>query len=215
MKSGRFGKDIKIRVPPGTVVHELVENDDGSETLIELGNLVLDNPELQVADGGEGGEGSGINKGRGVRRPRIPPQGGERKTLRLTLKIVADVALVGVPNAGKSTLLSACTAAKVNFEVSHYVILRIPILTMIVFLYFPSWQPRIANYPFTTIIPNLGVWIPSEIAYGGGKKFAGGAGSDGLVLCVSSRTVFQLDSTFLHHEYLTEIRHFRFRMFQG
>jgi len=122
MKNGRYGKDIKIRVPPGTVVHELVENDDGSETLFELGNLVLDNPELQVAMGGEGGEGSGINKGRGVRRPRIPPQGGERKTLRLTLKIVADVALVGVPNAGKSTLLSACTAAKVLFVkcLAHY-----------------------------------------------------------------------------------------------
>ena len=66
-----------------------------------------------MAFGGEGGEGSGINaKGRGVRRPRIPPKGGERKTIRLTLKIVADVALVGVPNAGKSTFLSAVTRAK-------------------------------------------------------------------------------------------------------
>lgn len=113
MKSGRYGQNVKIRVPPGTVVQEVIEDDeDGSETLIDIGNLVLEQPELIVATGGEGGEGSGINKARGVRRPRIPPQGGERKTLRLTLKIVADVALVGVPNAGKSTFLSAVTRAK-------------------------------------------------------------------------------------------------------
>jgi GTP-binding protein len=114
MKSGRYGKDVTIRVPPGTVVQEVMEYDDGSEELILLGSLVLgEQPSLMVAMGGEGGEGSGINaKGRGVQRSRFPPVGGERKTLRLMLKIVADVALVGVPNAGKSTFLAAVTRAK-------------------------------------------------------------------------------------------------------
>jgi GTP-binding protein len=112
-KNGRYGKDAIIRVPPGTVVQEVVEHEDGTENVIDVGSLVAETPSLVVAFGGEGGEGSGINtKGRGVRRPRTPPQGGDRKTLRLTLKIVADVALVGVPNAGKSTFLSVVTRAK-------------------------------------------------------------------------------------------------------
>lgn len=113
MKDGRSAKDFTIRVPPGTVIQEVVERDDESDELVDIGTIVLGDPPLTVAVGGEGGEGSGINsKGRGVRRPRIPPQGGQRKTIRLTLKIVADVALVGVPNAGKSTFLSAVTRAK-------------------------------------------------------------------------------------------------------
>jgi GTPase len=116
LKSGRYGKEVTIRVPPGTVVQELMENnddDDGSERVLDIGTVTLDQPSLIVARGGEGGEGSGVGgKGRGVRRVRIPPEGGERKLLKLTLKIVADVALVGVPNCGKSTLLASVTRAK-------------------------------------------------------------------------------------------------------
>jgi GTP-binding protein len=201
LKSGRYGKDVMIRVPPGTVVHEVIETEydddeysddenefEKEETLIELGTLLL--PEqggeatpmgneedeavltrrmrssvssyiqptttLVVAMGGEGGEGSGINhKGRGLQRPRLPPKGGEKLKLRLTLKSVADVALVGVPNAGKSTFLSKVTRAK----------------------------PRIADYPFTTVIPNLGVWVPPELFDKDHGANMGGTGGNGLVLC--------------------------------
>jgi GTP-binding protein len=117
-KNGKFGTDIVIRVPPGTVVQEeLVETneDDDEETvyLIELGSLSLEETRLVVAFGGEGGEGTGAQgKNRSIRRPRAPPTGGQRKMLKLTLKIVADVALVGVPNAGKSTFLASVTRAK-------------------------------------------------------------------------------------------------------
>lgn len=153
-KNGKYGNDVVIRVPPGTVVEEEIIENEGEENelreLNELGTVVLPSTEeddfdwkwkntveLVVARGGDGGEGTSASQskgGRGVRRPRAPPVGGERKRLKLTLKIVADVALVGVPNAGKSTFLASVTRAK----------------------------PKIANYPFTTVIPNLGVWIPSK-----------------------------------------------------
>ena len=193
LKSGKFGKEVTIRVPPGTVVHELIEHEDGSEELTELGSLILDEqPSLIVAYGGEGGEGSGINsKGRGVRRPRIPPQGGERKTLRLTLKIVADVALVGVPNAGKSTFLSAVTRAKPKIANVSTNQLRSSIYYKFDGRLLMNARFCHGKYPFTTVIPNLGVWIPAESDYGdeassrGGRKRTEGSGGDGLVLCVS------------------------------
>jgi GTP1/OBG/50S ribosome-binding GTPase len=120
VKNGRWGLDVVIRVPPGTVVQEEIETKDEqgeiiAVTYIDIGALTMDEPQLVVAMGGEGGEGSGVAgkfAGRGVRRPRIPPVRGERKKLKLTLKIVADVALVGVPNAGKSTFLASVTRAK-------------------------------------------------------------------------------------------------------
>lgn len=118
-KNGRYGQDVVIRVPPGTVVQEEIdvqyENGESTVHLADLGGLTLDERTLVVAHGGDGGEGTGVLgkvSGRGVRRPRVPPQGGEKKRLKLTLKIVADVALVAVPNAGKSTFLAAVTRAK-------------------------------------------------------------------------------------------------------
>jgi len=132
--------------------------EESNNELVELGTLLVnEKSSLLVARGGDGGEGSGIHfKIRGVHRPRLPPQGGERKALKLTLKLVADVALVGVPNAGKSTFLSKVTRAK----------------------------PRIADYPFTTVIPNLGVWAPPELFLASDKdKGNDGTGGEGLVLC--------------------------------
>lgn len=166
-KNGRFGSDVTIRVPPGTVVQE---ETDVYEIIEETGEKIFvrtdvfdlgivsskeGEEKLVVARGGTGGEGSGLTgykTGRGVKRNRAPPTGGQRKRLKLTLKIVADVALVGVPNCGKSTFLAAVTRAK----------------------------PKIANYPFTTVIPNLGVWVPPT-SYGSSET--SGSGSEGLALC--------------------------------
>ncbi len=122
--SGKSAPDLEIPVPPGTLVF-----DAHSGNLI--GDLVLPEQRLVVAKGGRGGRGN-VHFANSVNQaPRIGERGepGEERDLRLELKLIADIGIVGVPNAGKSTFLASTTSAK----------------------------PKIAPYPFTTIEPNLGV----------------------------------------------------------
>jgi GTPase len=130
---GRNGRPLTIDVPIGTVVFELPE--DGSEP-IELADLTVDGQKEKVAAGGLGGRGNASFVSSTNRAPRRadPGTAGEVKNLRLQLKLLADVGLVGFPNAGKSTLISRISAAK----------------------------PKIADYPFTTLTPNLGVVALSD-----------------------------------------------------
>tara|TARA_B100000029_G_scaffold513536_1_gene613431 strand:+ start:821 stop:1810 length:990 start_codon:yes stop_codon:yes gene_type:complete len=125
-KTGKSGKDLFLRVPIGTQIFE-----EDNNTLIE--DLTESEQKITIASGGKGGLGNVRFKSSTNRSPRKKTSGnkGESFWIFLQLKVIADIGIIGMPNSGKSSLLSALTSAR----------------------------PKIANYPFTTLNPNLGVAI--------------------------------------------------------
>ncbi len=128
-KQGKRGADLEIPVPPGTVVRD-AERGDLITDLVTVGSQVT------VAAGGRGGRGNSAFASSTNQAPRWAEKGepGQSRWITLELKLLADVGIIGLPNAGKSTLLASMTAAR----------------------------PKIADYPFTTLMPNLGVAIVDD-----------------------------------------------------
>lgn len=132
-KHGKTAPSLTIPVPIGTVV----KNYDTDEI---IGDLTVNGQEIVVAKGGRGGRGNSRFTTSVNRAPKYAEQGeeGEEKSIKLELKLLADISVIGFPNAGKSTLISKISAAR----------------------------PKVAEYPFTTLTPNLGV-----VSYNEGKTF--------------------------------------------
>ncbi|MEM9914952.1 MAG: GTPase ObgE [Planctomycetota bacterium] len=135
---GKNGEDLTVRLPPGTLVYDA----DTDELIVDLDH---DGKTFVVAQGGKGGRGNEYFKTATNQSPKEaePGEPAVELNLRLELKLIADIGLLGKPNAGKSTLLSVVSAA----------------------------EPKVAHYPFTTLVPQLGI---AELSSGAGKNNSGG-----------------------------------------